>query len=120
MKIFFSTRSTTQDIDGNTDNKGRKKKKFEKILFENIFFSPLNRLPNRQTNISTEILSVERKKNIPNFLSTTQLIDGNTDKGRTNLKKKNLKFFFFSTGSTTQHDGNTDNKGREQISKKKF
>ena len=27
-KYFFPTRSTTQHIDGNTDNKGRKKKKF--------------------------------------------------------------------------------------------
>ena len=64
LKFFFFDwidYPTDKHIDGNTDNKGRKKNKF---FEKNIFFSPLNRLPNRQTNYSTEILiiRVERKK----------------------------------------------------------
>ena len=42
-KIFFSTLSTTQHIDGKSENKGRSKKKI-------FFFFRLYRLPNRQTD----------------------------------------------------------------------
>ena len=87
----------------NTDNKGRSKKIF--------FFSRLNRLPNKPTEI---LIRVVKKKKFENYFSTTHHIDGNTDnKGRTTFKNFFFwKKMFFSTGSTTQHiDGNTD-KGR--------
>ena len=62
MKIFFFDwidYPTDKHIDGNTDNKGRKKNKF---FEKNNFFSPKS--TTQQTNYSTEILiiRVERKK----------------------------------------------------------
>ena len=109
-KKIFSTKSTTQHIDGNTD-KGRTNFK----IYIYIFFFDWIDYP---TQTSTEILiiRVERNKKIPNFFSTTQHIDGNTDnKGRINFKIFFFNFFFrLDRLPNTNIDGNTDNKGRKK------
>ena len=80
-----------------------------------FFFFRQDRLP----NISTEILiiRVERKKKFEIFFSTTQNIDGNTDRGQN--KFQNIFYFYFyffrlDRLPNTNIDGNTDNKGRKK------
>ena len=109
ISIFFSTRSTTQHIDGNTDNMGRTKSQ--------IFFSTTSTTQQADRNISMEILIREEKKSQIFFFRQDRLPNISTEILIIRVEKKNSKICFFDEIDypTDKHiDGNTDNKGRKK------